>query len=100
MHLRNDLKRVPQRNVDRYAMKAGAFLFSGKWVETVRKLGETGMGYTVVSVTLSDGRKFEQALIDSGYLSRIRGLPDVPFAESDIATITRTDTKWDWSEQP
>jgi hypothetical protein len=81
-------------------MKAGAFLFSGKWMEIVRRLGETGMGYVIVSITLTDGRMFEQALIDSGYLTRVRGLPEVPFTENDIATITRTDAKWDWNEQP
>lgn len=81
-------------------MRPGAFLFSGKWVDTVRGLSETGMGYTVVRVTLMDGRKFEQVVIDSGYLSRVRGLPDVPFSEEDIAKIESTHEKWNWDETP
>lgn len=78
----------------------GAFLFSGEWVETVQNLGETGMGYTVASVTLKDGRKFDQVVIDSGWLARVRGLANVPFRETDIASIKATHEKWDWNEKP
>jgi hypothetical protein len=68
-------------------------MFSGKWQAKLRQLGETGMGYTVVAVTLNDGRKFDQAVIDSGYISRIRGLPDIPFTEDDVASIIATHEK-------
>jgi hypothetical protein len=81
-------------------MNPGAFAFSGKWLPSVKALRETGMGYTVVSVTLNDGRIYEQALIDSGCLSRVRGLPTVPFAENDITDIKATHAKWDWKETP
>jgi hypothetical protein len=81
-------------------MKPGAFTFSGKWIERVQNLRETGMGYTVVTITLNDGRQFDQAMIVSGLLSRIRGLPDVPFSEDDIAEIVATHDKWDWREEP
>jgi len=80
--------------------RPGAFEFVGKWKEIVRALGETGMGYTVVTVTLADGAIYPQTLIDSGWLSRIRGAPGVPFTEQDIASIIRTDAKWDWHEKP
>ncbi|HXJ00187.1 MAG TPA: hypothetical protein VNH44_03125 [Micropepsaceae bacterium] len=81
-------------------MRPGAFFFLGKWAGAVRALGETGMGYTVVSIALLDGRRFDQALIDSGYLSRVRGLSDVPFCEDDITEIKQTDSKWNWGESP
>ena len=58
------------------------------------------MGYTVVSIVLKDGRKYPQAIIDSGVLTRVRGLPDVPFSEADIAEIVQTNEKWDWRERP
>ena len=58
------------------------------------------MGYTVVQVTLTDGRIYPQALIDFGSLFRVRGLPNVPFSEDDIADIKQTDAKWDWNENP
>ena len=81
-------------------MRDGAFEFSGKWLSAVRQLGETGMGYVVVSVTLKDGRRYPQVLIDSGHLSRVRGLPHIPFVEDDIAEINQTDAKWNWDETP
>jgi hypothetical protein len=69
-------------------------------METVRNLPETGMGYTVVSITLKDGRKFDQVVIDSGWLIRVRGLPDIPFCESDITAIKASHEKWNWHEEP
>ncbi len=41
---------------------------SKRWVEYLLSLLETGMGYQVVSVFLTDGRKFEQVVADSGYI--------------------------------
>jgi hypothetical protein len=81
-------------------MRPGAFSFRGKWVEAVKSLPETGMGYTVVSVTLHDGRVFRQAVIDSGTLLRVRGMASVPFTEDDIAVIEPTHEKWNWNESP
>jgi hypothetical protein len=81
-------------------MRPGAFFFTAKWADAVRALDETGVGYTVVSIALADGRKFDQALIDSGYLTRVRGLPDVPFCEADIIELKQTDAKWNWGESP
>jgi hypothetical protein len=81
-------------------MNPGAFEFRGKWRKNVRALPETGMGYTVVSLALRDGRQFDQAIIDSGWLSRARGLADVPFTEDDITDIRAGHEKWDWSETP
>lgn len=65
-------------------VRPGAFKFSGKWVDTIKRLGETGMGYTVVTVTLADGRVFPQTIIDSGNLSRVRGHADVPFSKTKL----------------
>ena len=81
-------------------MRPGAFLFSEKWRPVVRGLPETGMGYTIVSVMLRDGRRFDQVVVDSGYLCRVRGLSDVPFTENDVAEIKATHDKWDWAEKP
>jgi hypothetical protein len=77
-------------------LRPGAFLFSNKWISTVRSLPETGMGYAVVKIVLSDGREFDQAVVDSGYLLLVRGLPIVPFSEGEIAQIIATHEKWDW----
>ena len=80
--------------------RAGAFDFVGKWKETVRALGETGMGYTVVKITLDDGTIYPQAVICGACLSRVRGNSNIPFTEDDIASIKKTDERWDWNERP
>jgi hypothetical protein len=58
------------------------------------------MGYTIATITLKSGCEFEQAVINSGRLSRIRGREDIPFREDDIAAIRAAHDKWDWHEQP
>jgi len=55
------------------------------------------MGYWVATVTLADGRHFEQVVIDSGYIARVRGFQDLPFAPADIVSIRVTHAKWDWT---
>jgi hypothetical protein len=77
-------------------MIPGTFLFSEKWKDRIKSLPETGMGYTVVSITLHDGRVFHQAIIDSGHLSKIKDLASIPFTEADIAEIKPTHVKWNW----
>jgi hypothetical protein len=66
----------------------------------VKALAETGMGYTVVRVTLCDGRIFRQVILDSGAVTRVRGLSGIPFSESDITDVEATHEKWDWKEVP
>jgi hypothetical protein len=54
--------------------------------DSVAKLksdSETGIGYQVVSVTLKDGRNFDQAVASEGYVIQVRGYEDVPFTQVD-----------------
>jgi len=81
-------------------LRPGAFEFRGEWQQRVKALPETGMSYCVVRVVLRDGRQFEQAVIDSGWLSRVRGLPDVPFTEEDIIDLAANHRRWHWWETP
>ena len=60
---------------------------------------ETGMGYQVVSVTLKDGRKFNQAVVVEGRITEIRSLKDIPFTEDEIAQIILTHNKWDFNAE-
>jgi len=73
---------------------------SKAWTTYLSSLPETGMGYQVASVSLTDGRKFDQVVIDSGCVTRIRGYEEIPFAESEIAEIKLTHDKWNWKEEP
>jgi hypothetical protein len=63
---------------------------SDKWAPFLTSQPETGMGFWVVSIHLSDGRMFEDVVIDSGYITRIGYSRDIPFAETDIEKITVT----------
>jgi hypothetical protein len=69
---------------------------SKKWAPILLAQGETGMDYYVVSVILRDGRKFDQVIIVSNYITKVRGHKDIPFQESDIMDIKVTHDKWDW----
>jgi hypothetical protein len=56
------------------------------------------MGYQVASVVLKDGTRYKQVLIESGFITRIRGLDQIPFREGDIAEIVVTHDKWNFDE--
>jgi hypothetical protein len=71
---------------------------SQRWISYLGSLPETGMGYQVVSVSLKDGRTFHQVVVDSGYITRVRGYKYIPFAESEIAEIKITQEKWNWKD--
>ena len=51
------------------------------------------MGYQIATVFLQDGRRFEQVLIDGNVITKIKGLPQIPFAEAEIADIVVTHDK-------
>ena len=57
------------------------------------------MGYQVVTIKTRDGKVFPQAVVDSGHVSRIRGLNIVPFTEEEIEELTVTHHKWDWKNE-
>jgi hypothetical protein len=60
---------------------------------------ETGLGYQVVTFVLKDGRKFNQAIVQSGFITRARGFEEVPFNDDDIAEITVTHDKGDFHSE-
>jgi hypothetical protein len=74
-------------------------ILSKRWAELLAKRPETGMGYQVVSIRLSDGRQFDQTLIVEGQITQIRGRSDIPFKESDIADIVVTHDRWDFNAE-
>jgi len=72
---------------------------SSKWISHLIAQPETGVGYQVASVLLHDGRRFNQVVINGGYITQIRGLDDVPFQEDDIREILVTHDKWDFNKE-
>lgn len=72
---------------------------SDKWGPVLVAQPETGMGYQVASITLKDGSRYDQALIEAGYITRIRGRNDIPFNEDQIAEIVVTHDKWNFAAE-
>jgi endonuclease YncB( thermonuclease family) len=63
---------------------------SNKWGPRLTQQPETGMGYQIATVVLSDGRRFNDVLIQEGLITRIKGLAVIPFSESEIIDIVVT----------
>jgi len=70
-----------------------------RWLQELRDAPETGMGYQIVSVTLHDGRRYDQVIVDSGYITRVRHTVGIPFEASEIAGIVVTHDKWDFNAE-
>jgi hypothetical protein len=61
---------------------------SDKWASALVSQPETGMGYQVATVTLKDGRRFPNAVLVGGGITKTGDNPEIPFVESDIESIT------------
>jgi hypothetical protein len=57
---------------------------------------ETGFGYQVVSVTLKNGRHFEQAVASEGCIIKVRGYEDVPFSSDEVEAVTVNHRRWNF----
>ena len=58
------------------------------------------MGYWTGNVTVADGRVFTDVIIDSGYVTKIRGRRDIPFEGTDVVKIEITGRRWNWTSEP
>jgi hypothetical protein len=70
---------------------------SDKWGPILVSQPETGMGYQVATIILKDGSRYDQALIEAGCITRIRGLKVIPFSENQISEVIITHDKWDFA---
>jgi hypothetical protein len=70
-----------------------------KWGTLFAEGPETGMGYTIVTVVLVDGRSFERVVVDSGVVVEVDGSPSVPFTNEDIRDIILTQDKSRYRER-
>jgi hypothetical protein len=70
-------------------------------VDNLKKAGETGMGYQVISVELRDGRRFDQVLASEGCIIEVRGHKEIPFGPNDMASVRVNHKRWNfrgWSD--
>jgi hypothetical protein len=66
--------------------------------DLLRHHGETGMGYQVVSVTLKNGKHFDQVVASEGCVIQVRGHKDVPFSPDDVASVSVNHKRWNFRE--
>jgi hypothetical protein len=66
----------------------------------LRRHGETGPGYQVVSVTLKNGTCFDQVVASEGCVIHVRGHKDVPFAPDDVASVSVNHKLWNFRGEP
>jgi hypothetical protein len=64
--------------------------------DRLRGQGETGPGYQVVSVTLKNGKCFDQVVASEGCVIQVRGHKDVPFAPDDVASVNVNHRQWNF----
>lgn len=57
------------------------------------------MGYQVVSVILKDGKRYDRVVIDSGFVTKIKDMDEIPFQETDTQQIIITHDKWDFNHE-
>ena len=67
-----------------------------RFVDFFKQQPETGMGYWVVTAVLKDGRRYDQVVVNSGFVTRVKGHRDIPFAEREIDHFLVTHEKWDF----
>ena len=72
---------------------------SDKWAPQLISQPETGLGYQIATIILKTGARYKQVVIDSGYITKIRGVRDIPFSEEEIGEIIVTHDKWDFSKE-
>lgn len=72
---------------------------SNKWGPELISKPETGLGYQIVSVVLKNGVRYDQVVVESGVITRIRNYATIPFNEDAIAEIIVTHDKWDFSTE-
>jgi hypothetical protein len=66
------------------------------FVEHLKRAGETGIGYQVVSVELRDGRTFDQVVISECCFIQVRGFKEIPFTPEDVAAVSVNHKRWNF----
>lgn len=72
---------------------------SQKWAALLINQPETGMGYQIVSVIKTNGIRYDQVVVDSGYIMRVRGFKEIPFTEDEIYKIIVTHDNWEFRNE-
>ena len=66
---------------------------SDTWGAFFGSQAETGMGYTICTVLLNDGRAIERVVVVGGVISSVDGGSEIPFNEDNISRFIVTHDK-------
>jgi hypothetical protein len=67
-------------------------------VVELKRNAESCIGYQVASVTLKDGRHFDQVVVSDGFTIQVRGYEDIPFAPDEVAKVRVNHKHWNFRE--
>lgn len=65
-------------------------VLAARWSPILASQPETGMGYQVVSITLRDGRRFDNVTVVGGIISRLPATVPEWFSDEEIEDIVVT----------
>lgn len=68
-------------------------------VDALKRAGETGIGYQVVSVKLRDGRSFDQVVASESCIIEVRGFEEIPFSPEEVASVSVNHKRWNFRDQ-
>jgi hypothetical protein len=66
------------------------------FVDHLKGIGETGIGYQIVSVQLRDGRIFDQVVTSEGCIIEVRGHKEIPFTPDEVASVSVNHKLWNF----
>ena len=69
-----------------------------RFVDHLKQVRETGIGYQVVSVELKDGRSFDQVAMSEGCIIEVRGYKEIPFASDDVESLNVNHKRWNFRD--
>jgi hypothetical protein len=64
-----------------------------RFVQELRLKPETRMGSQIVSVILSDGKRYDKVLVVEGRISSVGGMDRIPFSTDEIVEVILTHEK-------
>jgi len=67
-------------------------------LDDLKRVGETGIGYQVVSVELKDGRFFDQVVASEGCIIEVRGHEAIPFAPEEVESVVINHKRWNFRD--
>jgi len=67
-------------------------------LDDLKRGGETGIGYQVISVELKDGRCFDQVVASEGCIIEVRGYEEIPFAPEELASVIVNHKLWNFRD--